>query len=102
METSSKWRVEFRLTRLILNRPYNVPLKEFTNLARTIAESAVAVPSDIIDVTRRAIIARKRCASWFQKRTGGNHNSNTKHSHFIDVLEATLALLGVSGEQNGT
>lgn len=75
-------------------------MKEFTNLARTIAESAVGVPSDIVDVTRRAIIARKRCASWFQKRAGGNHDRNTKHSHFIDVLEETLALLGVSGEQN--
>jgi hypothetical protein len=80
-----------------LNRAYKIPLKEFTNLAKTIAGSTIAVPSHIADLAQRAIVSRERCAAWFGTRTGVDSARNFGHSHFIEVLEETLALLGISG-----
>ncbi|KAL1966517.1 hypothetical protein VTN77DRAFT_4439 [Rasamsonia byssochlamydoides] len=52
----------------------------------------------ITDVARRAISTRKRCAAWFQNQTDARQ-ANSAHSHFINVLEEALALLGVADRE---
>ena len=79
---------------------YKVPLSQFTALARVIANAkpSVKIPHHIIGIAQRAITARKRCAAWFRKQVGADPASlsNKGHSHFIDILEQVLDILGVS------
>ncbi|KAL1985781.1 hypothetical protein VTN96DRAFT_7403 [Rasamsonia emersonii] len=85
-----------------VNSLYRIPLAELTTLARAVAKAAITVPSHIADVARRAISKRKQCAVWFQNRTdacSGEVQANVAHSHFINVLEEVLALLGVAVHQ---
>ena len=44
----------------------------------------------------RAIAARRRCADWFLKTGVQDKRSETGHSHFIEVLQRALDLLGPS------
>lgn len=75
------------------NREHAIPLREFGNLAKKIAQSATGVPSDIIRIANRAIASRKRCNEWFGTLENVNSQSISTHDYFIRVLEDTLALL---------
>ncbi|KAL9620997.1 MAG: hypothetical protein Q9160_004515 [Pyrenula sp. 1 TL-2023] len=73
--------------------------RDFTELANYIVafdRPPVEVPSNLFSAFGRAIGARKRCASWFQKQAKSDdtvRESNRMHSYFIGVLEKTLVAL---------
>lgn len=50
-------------------------------------ESAILMPEGFQRVLGRAIAARRRFASWFQRTDGCNIYSNETHQYFIDVLQ---------------
>lgn len=78
---------------------HRIKLKDFALLADFIAafdRPPVEVPASLFSTFTRAIGARKRCASWFQKQANNDdavQESNRMHSHFIGVLEKTLLAL---------
>lgn len=78
---------------------YRIKLKDFTALANYIVgfdKPPVEVPSNLFSAFGRAIGARKRCASWFQKQAKSDdtvRESNHMHRYFIGVLEKTLVAL---------
>ncbi|KAI0021009.1 hypothetical protein F4780DRAFT_739756 [Xylariomycetidae sp. FL0641] len=73
---------------------YKVTLQELRRLAQAIADTNTKVPSIVLATVTRAIALRKRCANWFSTGRTGAVAANEKHSHFIDVLEELVELLG--------
>ena len=57
-------------------------------------KAGVKVPDSVVQIVQRAIDARKRCASWFQK-TGlvSEEDSTESHLHFVTTLERALSTL---------
>lgn len=52
------------------------------------------VPDSVVRIVQRAISARKRCASWFQKTGILSEEDSTKtHLHFVATLEKALSTL---------
>ena len=76
---------------------FTVTVNHFTDLADRIAnhKPRVKVPNLILSLVRSAITQRKRCADWFHKRatTEEVKIDNSKHWHFISVLELVLKIL---------
>lgn len=76
---------------------YAVTAKDLLRQAELVAASAkprIQMPTSVQRVVERAIDARQRCASWFQ-RTGVQKDaaSTERHLHFIDVLQSALGIL---------
>ena len=76
---------------------YNITTQELLNQAEAVAnckKAAVKVPDSVVRIVQRAIGARKRCASWFQK-TGilSEEGSTNTHLHFVATLERALSTL---------
>ena len=76
---------------------YKITTQELLNQAEAVGKSGKAsakVPDSIVRIVQRAINARRRCASWFQK-TGlhGEEDSTKTHLHFVTTLESTLSIL---------
>ena len=76
---------------------YNITTQELLNQAEAVAKSgkaAVKVPDSVVRIVQRAIGARKRCASWFQKTGILSEEDSTKtHLHFVATLERALSTL---------
>jgi len=76
---------------------HTIPVNQFTDLADCIAKHKpiVKVPQVVLRLLDRAIALRKRCADWFQFQpaTADVVSDNSKHSHFIGVLESVLQIL---------
>ena len=76
---------------------YTVTVNEFTDLAHHITNQkpTVKVPFIIVGLLRRAIALRKHCADWFLKKATTEEGmiDNSKHWHFIGVLERVLHIL---------
>ncbi|CAM6087362.1 unnamed protein product [Calypogeia fissa] len=72
-------------------------VKEFTKIANFIAGSAnkVKVPNLVLNLARRAIAMRKRCAEWFKQQAPEDEDdiSAKTHQHFITVLEEVVEIL---------
>ena len=75
----------------------SIPVNELTDLAHSIAKHKprVKVPQVILRLLDRAISLRKQCADWFLKNVATEEgvSDNSKHWHFIGVLESTLHIL---------
>ena len=76
---------------------YKVTTQELLNQAEAVAKSekaGVKVPDSVVRIIQRAIDARKRCASWFQKTGIVSEEDSTKsHLHFVTTLERALSTL---------
>lgn len=73
-----------------------VTTKDLIRQAEVIAESRtpkVQMPENIRLVVEHAIRARERCAAWFQQTNLHVNNSLDGHTHFIEVLKESLAIL---------
>ncbi|KAJ3367588.1 hypothetical protein GGF31_007401 [Allomyces arbusculus] len=77
-----------------------LPTSRFTVLAQAIADSFVEVPLQVLTWARRAIRARRQCASWFRDAPSlvdgcadDDDNEDAKHAHFISVLERVVEIL---------
>lgn len=76
---------------------YKITTQELLNQAEAVAKSekaGVKVPDSVVRIVQRAIDARKRCASWFQKTGIVSEEDSTKsHLHFVTTLERALSKL---------
>ncbi len=76
---------------------YNITTQELLYQAEAVAKSekiAMKVPDSVVRIVQRAIGARKRCASWFQKTGILSEEDSTKtHLHFVATLERALSTL---------
>ena len=76
---------------------HTIPVNQLTDLAHLIAKHKppVKVPQIISRLLDRAIGLRKRCATWFQNKavTDQGLSANSKHWHFIGILESVLQIL---------
>ena len=83
-----------------------ITVKEFTDLANWIAnvKPRVKVPQVIVGLIRSAITLRKRCADWFQGNIANEEVTadNSKHTHFIGVLERVLNILEPNSSSGST
>ncbi|TKX20292.1 hypothetical protein C1H76_7545 [Elsinoe australis] len=64
---------------------HQTTISELRAVADFIAKSDVQVPSQVLDIARRAISLRKRVTSWFLGRS--SNSSTSRHAHFVTVLE---------------
>ena len=76
---------------------YNITTQELLKQAEAVAKrgnAAVKVPEYVVRIVQRAISARKRCASWFQKTGILSEQDSTKtYLHFVAILEKALSTL---------
>lgn len=86
-KTSGKANSKAKLT----ETKYMATASELLNIAQAIANSAVHVPASIVALGRRAIKLRKDVTSHFWGN--GDVSSNTRHAHFISVLENICEVL---------
>lgn len=77
-------------------RKYRIASTEFLVIAKTISESAIALPAIVLQLARRAAAAHKRFAKWFAGRAE-HEFSNQTHDYFISVIESDCEILE-SGE----
>ncbi|MCJ1324177.1 hypothetical protein MMC10_000839 [Thelotrema lepadinum] len=81
------------------NKPtvrYAVSSKELLEQAKQVASSKkpkINISNTVFCILRRAIEARKKCNTWFEKDGGKATLSNQSHSNFTDVLEEVFAIL---------
>ena len=76
---------------------YNVTTQELLHQAEAVAKSEkvlMRLPDSVVRIVQRAIGARKRCVSWFQKTGILSEEDSTKtHLHFVATLETALSTL---------
>lgn len=84
-----------------------IPLGEFTNLAKVIAEATkpkIGLPSHIASLLRNVIGLRRDVAELFssfrtsKKKQAAKEKGDAGHQHFITVLETVLSTLHVAQE----
>ena len=73
---------------------YVIAIRDFIPMAEHIVafqSPSVVVPDGVVKIITRTILARRRCAAWFEQQAQGNNllNCLTSHSFFIEVLEKT-------------
>lgn len=74
------------------SKKYVVKTKELVRQAKMAVSSDAKLSQETVTVWKQAIAARKRAATWFSE---GDYSeeSNSKHQHFITVLENILRIL---------
>jgi hypothetical protein len=73
---------------------HTVKTQELLRQAEAVSESPkTKIPDAIMLVVERAIQARKRCTTWFERTGIDNGQSTDGHRHFIEILEQTLKIL---------
>jgi hypothetical protein len=73
---------------------HTVKTQELLRQAEAVSESPkTKIPDAIMLVLERAIQARKRCTTWFERTGIDNGQSTDGHRHFIEILEQALKIL---------
>ena len=87
-------------------KKHEVPLHQFTDLARTISESEpkVKIPRSIVRLLRSVISLRQQANSFFEKLTGTKTSGTLKaakdgHEYFVTVLQQVLQILSPVGSE---
>ena len=73
---------------------HTMTTKDLLRQAELVAKSTkTQLPANILRIVERAIHARRRCTSWFQKVKAKESASTDRHVHFTDILEKALDML---------
>jgi len=73
---------------------HTVRTQDLLRQAEVVSKNAkIQVPDAILQVVKRAINARKRCAEWFAQTGIDNGHSTERHMHFAKVLENAMEIL---------
>ncbi|KAF3926490.1 hypothetical protein AA313_de0208278 [Arthrobotrys entomopaga] len=76
--------------------------KDLITFAKSIVANRIKIPSNIIDVLNKVIIARSRCAKWYSAQSHVRTIEHERHEHFIRILQEVHDILQPSKETSVT